>query len=140
MVDDVHHGARVPREVHGEGVGPFQDQVPGHGHLLHEYRVPVPGRVADLHAVQPDHGVVVRVGGAGAAALHGNPHHGFLQARNGDVTMGTRDSWILVKNGELKIYVMDGRSQTYVVMDEKTAERIGQQVDSAQQQMNAMME
>ena len=63
-----------------------------------------------------------------------------IQARNGDVTMGTRDSWILVKQGELKIYVMDGRSRTYMVMDEETAKRIGQQVDSAQQQMNAMME
>jgi hypothetical protein len=63
-----------------------------------------------------------------------------IQARNGDVTMGTRESWILVKNGELKIYIFDGRSRTYMVMDEETAKRIGQQVDSAQQQMNAMME
>jgi len=45
-----------------------------------------------------------------------------------------------VKKGQMKIYVMDGRSKTYMIMDEQTAERIGQQVDSAQQQMNAMME
>lgn len=63
-----------------------------------------------------------------------------VRARNGDVTMGHTDSWILVKKGEEKIYIMDARSRTYMVMDEETAKRIGQQVDAAQQQMNAMIE
>lgn len=64
----------------------------------------------------------------------------MIRARNGDVTMGNLNSWILVKNGQMKIYVMDGPSKTYMVMDEKTAERVGEQVGSAQQQMNAMLE
>lgn len=64
----------------------------------------------------------------------------ILQAKNGDVVMGDPNSWILVKKGEVKIYIMDKRSRTYMVMDEQTAQRIGQQMDSAQQQMQAMME
>lgn len=63
-----------------------------------------------------------------------------LKARNGDVRMGNQESWILVKKGETAIYVMDGRSMSYMVMDEKAAERVGAQVNSAQQQMNAMLE
>lgn len=63
-----------------------------------------------------------------------------LAARKGDVTMGDPESWILVKKGEKKITIVDTRSGTYTVMDEEAAKRMGQQVDAAQQQMNAMIE
>lgn len=63
-----------------------------------------------------------------------------IKARNGDVVLGEPDSWILVKKGEPKIYIVDVRSKTYMVMDEQSAANMGQQISAAQQQMQAMME
>jgi hypothetical protein len=64
----------------------------------------------------------------------------IIQVKDGNVLMGDRNSKLLFKDGKPEIVIIDHQSRTYMVMDEKTAKRMEQQMGAAQQQMSAMME
>jgi hypothetical protein len=64
----------------------------------------------------------------------------IIQVKGRDVLMGDLSSKMLFQDGKQEVVIIDHESRTFMIMDEQTANQLGQQMGAAQQQMNAMMQ
>lgn len=64
----------------------------------------------------------------------------IIQVKGRDVLMGDQSSKMLFQEGKQEVVIIDHESRTFMVMDEQTADRLGQQMGAAQPQMNATMQ